>query len=67
VAVDGATVVAPLPQFVPPGTAPRYTPVQQVQHVISTLQAVRQVHKQPGEWRQRQLLHFRFGCRDRGV
>lgn len=40
VAVDGATVVAPLPQFVPPDTEPLYTPVQQVQHVVSTLQAV---------------------------
>ena len=40
IAVDGATVVAPLPQFVAPGSEPRYTPVQQVQHVVSTLQAV---------------------------
>jgi isopenicillin N synthase-like dioxygenase len=42
VAVDGATVVAPLPEFVPTGTEPRYTAVQQVQHVVSTLQAVRE-------------------------
>jgi hypothetical protein len=40
VAVDGATMVAPLPQFVALGTEPLYTPVLQVQHVVSTLQAV---------------------------
>ena len=39
-AVNGSTIVAPLPAFVPDGIEPLYTPVSQVQHVVSSLQAV---------------------------
>eukprot|EP01051_Picozoa_sp_SAG22_P013497 SAG22_NODE_1518_length_4241_cov_5.045147_3_plen_467_part_00 len=36
-AVNGSTVVAPLPQFVQPGQPPAYSPVRQVQHVLRSL------------------------------
>ena len=39
-AVNGSTIVAPLPAFVTDGIEPLYTPVSQVQHVVSSLQAV---------------------------
>lgn len=35
--LDGETLVAPLPQFVPPGTQPRFAPVTQSQHIANAM------------------------------